>query len=116
MFSQYINYFYLIGKEHSHEILTKDDKFDYIAAFDRVLPTTIIYKTLGKSSIPVKEMKKYILNNLRSYSDHMQKCLYSVTQKHIGDCDKQIIDNLYKFMTKIIANPIANLFIGEVSN
>ena len=98
------------------EVLAKDEMFDYVEAFDRVFPTNIIFKTLGKSGNPVKELKDHILIKLGSFTDHMQKCIYSASQNYIGDCDEpKTICNLYKLMSKIISTPFASIYVGEVS-
>ena len=105
----------LIGKEHLQEVLIKDDTFDFGKGFRKRFPGDVIFKNAAKSSI--KEIKEYVISKLGFYTERMQKNLYSATQKYIGDCDvDRTYYNFYYVMTKIISTPIANIFIGEVSN
>src|SRR3954468_10467228 len=105
-----------IGKEHLQEVLTRDDSFDFGRAFDRLLPLVSMLKTLVKFTNSTKVLKDYVVNKLKFYTERMQKSLNFATQKYIGDCDEpKVIHNIYHLMTKIISNPIANIFIGEVS-
>ncbi|GBB89407.1 hypothetical protein RclHR1_16090004 [Rhizophagus clarus] len=104
-----------VGKEHMQEVLTRDDSFDFTQAFERILPLNAMLKNLIKfENSSNKILKEYVINKLRFYTERMQKCLNSATQKHIGDCDEpKVIHDIYSMMTKIISNPISNIFIGE---
>ena len=96
--------------------MTKDNIFDFRAAADRKIPSSLLFKNLGSTDSAVKELKEYILNKLEFYTERMQKNLYLATQNYIGDCDEpKTIYNISSFMKEIISTPIANIFIGEVS-
>ena len=69
-----------------HEVLTRDDTFDFGAAFGRLLPTDAIFENLTDFSNVTKVLKDYIMNKLKLYTERMQQCLYLATQKYIGDC------------------------------
>jgi hypothetical protein len=98
------------------EVLTRDDSFDFGQAFDRFLPLSSMLRNLAQFTNSTKVLKEYVINKLRLYTERMQKSLNFATQKYIGDCDEpKVINNIYHVMTKIISNPIANIFIGEVS-
>ena len=102
------------------EVLTREETFDFGKAIERLLPLDIMLKHTGefiKSTNSAKVLKDYVVNKLRFYTERMQISLYSATQKYIGDCDEpKVIRNVYITMTKIISHPIANIFVGEVSN
>jgi hypothetical protein len=103
----------VVGKEHVHEVLSRDDAFDFSILLKKKMPGDTIFLEEKHSARVVKEN---ISNKLRLYTDRMQKCLHSATQKYIGDCDKRkVINNLYYLSTKIISTSIANIFVGEVS-
>jgi hypothetical protein len=71
----------------------------------------------GDPKYNAKVAKEYISNKLGLYTERMQQSLYSATLKYIGDCDDdRIVYNFFHVMAKIISTPIANIFIGEVSN
>ena len=99
------------------EVLTRDDSFDFGQAFGKLLPIDVMLKHVVKFTNSAKVLKDSIMNKLRFYTERMQISLYSATQKYIGDCDEpKVIRNIYIMMTKIISHPIANIFVGEVSN
>ncbi|GBB88267.1 hypothetical protein RclHR1_14800002 [Rhizophagus clarus] len=100
-----------VGKEHLQEILNRDDSFDAEEAFERLLPLSAMFKHLVK---PIKELKEYVISKLRTYTERMQKSLNLATQEYIGDCDEpKTIRNVYYLMSKIICNPIADIFVGQ---
>ncbi|GBC31052.1 cytochrome P450 [Rhizophagus irregularis] len=104
----------IVGKEHSQEVLSRDDVFDFSEAFERIFPGDVMLKTLERFTNASKVLKEYILNKMKFYNERMQNSLYSATQKQIGECDEpKVIYNIYKLMTKIISTPIANIFVGE---
>ncbi|CAB4377950.1 unnamed protein product [Rhizophagus irregularis] len=103
-----------VGKEHIQEVLTRDDSFDFGRAFEKFLPLASLLKSLIKFTNSTKVLKESIINKLKFYTGRMQKCLNLATQRYIGDCDEpKVIRNIYPLMTRIIANPIANMFVGE---
>ena len=76
-----------------------------------------MFKNVDRSKIsPVRDLKEYVLSKSGIYTERMQKSLYSATQKYIGDCDEQKIIYIKNIMTRIISTPIANIFVGEVSD
>ncbi|GBC08858.1 hypothetical protein RclHR1_08430007 [Rhizophagus clarus] len=106
-----------VGKDHSHEVLSRDDVFDFTEEFRRRVPGDAMFANIngfGDPKYNAKVVKEYISNKLSSYTERMQKSLYLATQKYIGDCDNgRTIYSFYHLMTKIISTPIANIFIGE---
>ncbi|RIA90939.1 cytochrome P450 [Glomus cerebriforme] len=106
-----------IGKEHIAEVLARDDAFDFGAVFRKRIPGDAMFTNIdgfGDPKYNAKVVKEYISKNLGLYTERMQTCLNSATQKYIGDFDGQKnISNLYNMMTSIISTPIANVFIGE---
>ncbi|CAB4472770.1 unnamed protein product [Rhizophagus irregularis] len=63
-----------------------------------------------------KLLKEHIFCKLNFYSERMQKCLHSATQKYIDSNihdDPKVFDNMYFLIIKIISTPVANVFIGE---
>ncbi|PKY43558.1 cytochrome P450 [Rhizophagus irregularis] len=104
----------IVGKEHSQEVLSRDDVFDFSEAFERIFPGDVMLKTLERFTNASKVLKEYVLNKMKFYNERMQNSLYSATKKQIGECDEpKVIYNIYKLMTKIISTPIANIFVGE---
>ncbi len=90
--------------------------FSFTKEFDKKFPVDALLKNLSGSTSSMKLLKDYVLSKLKFYTRRTQTNLYSATQKHIGDCDEpKVIYNFYNTMTKIIATPVANIFIGEVS-
>ena len=87
---------------------------------NKVFELTTIIEDFGATMIftsvdNAKVVKEYFSNRMDLYNERVQKNLYSAIQRYIGDCDEQKkIDNFYNLMTRIIATPIANIFIGEV--
>jgi len=99
------------------EVLTRDDSFNVGKAFEKILPLDGMFKYVAKFTNSIKVLKDCIISKLRFYTERMQTSLYSATQKYIGDCDEpKVIRNVYIMMTKIISHPIANIFVGEVSD
>ncbi|GET01140.1 cytochrome P450 [Rhizophagus clarus] len=107
----------IVGKEHSHEVLSKDDVFDFTEEFRRRVPGEVMFANINGFGDPVynvKIVKEFITKKLNLYNDRIQKTFYSATQKYIGGSDdKRTIYNLYIVMTKIVSFPISNILIGE---
>jgi hypothetical protein len=78
-----------------------------------------MFKNLGNPEnpiTPIKEIKEFVFSKLGFYTERMQKSLNSATQKYLGDCEEpKTVYKIYNLMTKVIATPIANIFVGEVS-
>lgn len=109
----------LIGKDHSYEVFARDDAFDFSEEFRRKVPGDAMFTNIngfGDPKYNAKVVKEYISNKLGLYTECMQKSLYSATQRYIGCDDDRTIYNFSYVMPKIISTPIANIFIGEVSN
>ncbi|PKB92226.1 hypothetical protein RhiirA5_445521, partial [Rhizophagus irregularis] len=101
-------------KEHSQEVLSRDDVFDFSKAIERIFPGDVMLKTLERFTNTSKVLKEYVLNKMKFYNERMQNSLYSATKKQIGECDEpKVIYNIYNLITKIISAPIANIFVGE---
>ena len=109
-----------IGKDFVQEVFAKEDVFDFGEAFKRKMPGDLILvhnNGFGETKYNAKVTKEYISNKLELYNERMQKCLHVANDKYIGDCSKpKVINHLFKTITRIISTPIANIFIGEVSN
>ncbi|GBB95595.1 hypothetical protein RclHR1_25700003 [Rhizophagus clarus] len=109
-----------VGKDHTSEVLSRDDIFDFTEEFRKRVPGEVMFANINGFGDPVynvKIVKEFITNKLNLYNGRIQKAFYSATQRYIGDFDdKRTIRNLYNVMLKIVANPIANILIGEVSN
>ncbi|CAG8700253.1 3126_t:CDS:2, partial [Funneliformis mosseae] len=98
-----------VGKDHIHEVLSRDDAFDSVEFFSRKILIEI-----GDIRYNAFATKKYITNKLELYSERMQKSILSGIQRFIGECEEPtVLNNLYFLLTKLIAVPTANIFIGE---
>ncbi|GBB96360.1 hypothetical protein RclHR1_27360001 [Rhizophagus clarus] len=106
-----------VGKDHTSEVLSRDDIFDFTEEFRKRVPGEVMFANINGFGDPVynvKIVKEFITNKLNLYNGRIQKAFYSATQRYIGDFDdKRTIRNLYNVMLKIVANPIANILIGE---
>ncbi|CAB4438122.1 unnamed protein product [Rhizophagus irregularis] len=120
MFSLYIwgRTITFVGKEYTHEVLSRSDVFDFGVLFRKMIPGDVMYTSIDNFG----DLRSYgkmirgssISNKLNLYTERIQKSLYLATQKHIGDCnDQKVIYNIYSAITKIISASIANVFIGE---
>jgi len=105
-----------IGKEHTQEVLlSRDGVFNFAIEFNKAFPGDVLFK-MDIITNTSKILKNYVLNKLKIYTGRMQTSLNLTTQKYLGDCgEPKVHHNLYELMTKIIATPIANILIGEVS-
>ncbi|CAB4380866.1 unnamed protein product [Rhizophagus irregularis] len=107
----------IVGKEYSQEILSRDDAFNFGKAFFEIIPYDLLLKhiDMGLVNMP-KLLKDHIFCKLNFYSERMQKCLHSATQKYIDinvHDDPKVFNNMYPLINKIISTPVANIFIGE---
>ncbi|CAB4490157.1 unnamed protein product [Rhizophagus irregularis] len=108
----------IVGKEYSQEILSRDDAFNFGKAFFEIIPYDLLLKHMGLVNMlnMPKLLKEHIFCKLNFYSERMQKCLHSATQKYIDSNvhdDPKVFDNMYFLIIKIISTPVANVFIGE---
>ncbi|PKY60299.1 cytochrome P450, partial [Rhizophagus irregularis] len=108
----------IVGKEYSQEILSRDDAFNFGKAFFEIIPYDLLLKHMGLVNMlnMPKLLKEHIFCKLNFYSERMQKCLHSSTQKYIDSNvhdDPKVFDNMYFLIIKIISTPVANVFIGE---
>ncbi|CAB4426682.1 unnamed protein product [Rhizophagus irregularis] len=102
-------------KEYSQEILSRDDVFSFGKAFVETIPFDLLLKRMGLMNVP-KLLKDHIFCKLNFYSERIQKCLHSATQKYIDanvHDGPKVFNNMYFLMTKIISTPISNNIIGE---
>ncbi|GES74479.1 cytochrome P450 [Rhizophagus clarus] len=103
----------IVGKEYSHEILAREETFSFKRAFVERVPYAVLLKNMGLIT-PATLLKDHVFYKLSSYSERMQKSLYSTAQKHFNISDQpKVFDNLYHIMTKIVSSTIANVYIGE---
>ncbi|CAI2184278.1 18230_t:CDS:2 [Funneliformis geosporum] len=104
-----------VGKEHAHEVLARDDAFDFGIVAVRKLPIDAMFVNgFGDSRYNIMAVKEYISKKLELYTERMQESLHLSIQRYIGKCEEpKVHDHLYKFLSKVIAAPIANIFIGE---
>ncbi|CAG8706070.1 16475_t:CDS:2, partial [Funneliformis mosseae] len=105
----------IVGKEHIHEVLTRDDTFDLGKVFRKKIPGDADFVN-GFAEIKENSMmvKDHITKKLELYTERMQKSLHMGIQRNIGECEEpKVLNHLYYLLTKVIATPIANIFIGE---
>ncbi|CAI2195925.1 18420_t:CDS:2, partial [Funneliformis geosporum] len=103
-----------VGKEHVNEVFGRDE-FNLKEIFKRTIPGDVMYiNESGDTRYNVMVVKDYISKRSELYNERMQKSLQLGIQRYIGECKEQKVQNhLFYLLTKVIAAPIANLFIGE---
>jgi len=92
------------------------DAFDFAIVFTRMAPWDMIFKGDVELKETAKAVKEYISDKIEIYTERMQKNIHLAIRKRIGECEEpKVFYNIYKHLTKIIAVPAAEIFIGKVS-
>ncbi|CAI2184280.1 4226_t:CDS:2 [Funneliformis geosporum] len=91
-----------VGKEHAHEVLARDDAFDFGIVAVRKLPIDAMFVNgFGDSRYNIMAVKEYISKKLELYTERMQESLHLSIQRYIEAKSEEIITTFAEFTSSL---------------
>ncbi|CAG8497921.1 2263_t:CDS:10 [Scutellospora calospora] len=104
----------VVGKETTHEVLKKDQDFNFNEGFRTLVPFHSVFSHLTSLDKNHKIIRDYVVGKLKYLTSRLQKNIIKAIDLYIGECvEPKVIRDPPKTLSDIIAIPIANIIVGE---
>ncbi|CAG8751232.1 25431_t:CDS:2, partial [Gigaspora rosea] len=104
------------GVDSTPEVLRNSDVFDHSLGINKTFPFVAIFKKFAdpERSYMSRVVHEQISGKISVYTSRIQKELVSGIENFIGDCkEPKVIGKIQETMSRIVAKPVVNVFLGE---
>ncbi|CAG8470067.1 33604_t:CDS:10 [Gigaspora margarita] len=100
----------VVGKETVHEVLKKDQVFNFREGYRTFLPLHFVFRQDMLAENNAKITRDYISGKFKHFISKLQKNIIKAIDLYIGECvEPKIIREPRKTLADIIAIPVANI-------